>query len=326
VSRLEAVLDVMERANVDVMVLGREANARVVADTARLWLAGTRPFAPGCVVVRETGAVHVLANSDAVVPAAFPHDRMFGITWNPQTLFAALAAIPGFRDSRRIAFDGMTPLMHTMMAATVPDAEFVDGSALLAQVWSQPDAVAADAVEAAARVAVAGMEAIAAALQPDIRPRVLRGVAAATFAAHGVTTPAFEAVVTPLDGSSSTWLAPERILAPDELVSVRVGALARGWEASLARTFVVGAPSRAQPPPPNWDTIVASCMPGVTVGSLRRRDAVIYGVGRGVEPWDDDLTLAAGLCCAIELADERGVYQDVLCITDDAPVVLTRFG
>ena len=31
--------------DVDAMVLGREANARTVAHTRRLWLAGTRPFA-----------------------------------------------------------------------------------------------------------------------------------------------------------------------------------------------------------------------------------------------------------------------------------------
>jgi len=83
----------MARDGVDALVLGREANARIVADTTRLWLAGTRPFAPGCVVVRTTGAVHVLANTDDAVPGGFPKECLFGITWNPDKLVAALAAM-----------------------------------------------------------------------------------------------------------------------------------------------------------------------------------------------------------------------------------------
>jgi Xaa-Pro dipeptidase len=324
-SRLPDVLELMTGAEVDVMILGREANARVVADTARLWLAGTRAFAPGCVVVRSTGAVHVLANSEHLLPAGFPHERMYGITWNPQTLFGGLAAIPGVAGARRVAVDGMTPGMHALLTQTLPGTEYIDAAALLADLWRRPDPTASDAVERAARIAEAGMQAIAGALKPGAQPRSLRGLTATAFAEHGVTTPAFEAVVAPLDGTSSTWLAPERELVDGERVAVRVGALAHGWEASLARTFAVGSPPHLSPPPPNWDALVAACMPGVTVGGLRRRAVVVYGAGRGVEPWDDDVELVSGLMCALELADERGVHQDVLRITDDGPVVVTRF-
>ncbi|HVJ97330.1 MAG TPA: M24 family metallopeptidase [Acidimicrobiia bacterium] len=324
-SRLPEVLDLMADADVDVMLLGREANARVVADTARLWLAGTRAFAPGCVVVRATGRVHVLANSEHLVPAGFPRDQMYGITWNPQRLFGGLTAIPGVAGARRVAVDGMTPGMHTLLTNALPGIDYVDAAALLADLWRRPEAIAADAVERAARVAESGMQAIVARLNPDVRLRALRGLAAFAFAEHGVTTPAFEAVVAPLDGTSSTWLAPDRALVDGERVAVRVGALAHGWEASLARTFVVGSPPHLSSPPPNWEALVAACMPGVTVGGLRRRAVVVYGAGRGVEPWDDDVELVPGLMCALELADERGVHQDVLRITDDGPVVVTRF-
>ena len=60
-TQLDLCLSVMETEGVDAVLLGREANARAIAGTARLWLAGTRAFAPSCVVVRATGAVHVLA-------------------------------------------------------------------------------------------------------------------------------------------------------------------------------------------------------------------------------------------------------------------------
>jgi hypothetical protein len=250
---------------------------------------------------------------------------MYGISWNPQTLFGSLTAIPGVAGARRVAVDGMTPGMHALLTNALPGIDYVDATALLAKLWRRPEAVAADAVDRAARVAEAGMQAIVDGLNPNVRPRALRGLAAFAFAEHGVTTPAFEAVVAPLDGSSSTWLAPERALIEGERIAVRVGALAHGWEASLARTFVVGSPAQLCAPPPNWDALVARCTPGVTVGSVRQRAAVVYGVGRGVEPWDDDVELVPDMLCALELADERGVHQDVLRITDAEPVSVTRF-
>ena len=48
----ERVLEEMARQNVDVLLLGREGNARYVSGAHRLFLAGERAFAPGCVVVR----------------------------------------------------------------------------------------------------------------------------------------------------------------------------------------------------------------------------------------------------------------------------------
>ena len=62
---LVRALDEMARQDVDLLVLGREGNARFVSEAARLWLAGTRPFAPGCVVVRETGTIRALVEAMA---------------------------------------------------------------------------------------------------------------------------------------------------------------------------------------------------------------------------------------------------------------------
>ena len=70
---LTRALDEMARQDVDVLVLGREGNARFVSGATRLWLAGTRPFAPGCVVVRETGAVHLMSTTDFGVPDEIRH-------------------------------------------------------------------------------------------------------------------------------------------------------------------------------------------------------------------------------------------------------------
>jgi Xaa-Pro dipeptidase len=322
--RLDVVLDAMAGRDVDAMVLGREANARAVADTKRLWLAGTRAFAPGCVVVRERAAVHVLSNSDDAVPEGFPVERLYGITWNPEKLIGALAAIPGLAEAERVAVDGMTPMMHMLLSTVAPQAELVDAAPLLTALWSLPDPERVDGVRAAAEVAKAGLAAMVEALRAGAHPRMLRGVCAQVFASFGVTTPAFEAVVTPLGTNGSTWLSPERVLAAHDVVVLRAGALRDGWEASVSRTFRIGADSVTErPPPAQWHSLLAACRAGSTAGDLRGRGAVVYGVGRGVESWEDDLTLAAGTTCTLEVSDTSAVHQDVLLLGERNPEILT---
>jgi len=98
---LDSCLTEMERRGIDALVLGREANARAVSGADRLWLSGTRPFAPGCVVVRTTAAVHLLSNSNDGFEA-FPIDHCYPVTWNPTKMLAALAAIPGLATARTV--------------------------------------------------------------------------------------------------------------------------------------------------------------------------------------------------------------------------------
>src|SRR3979409_277265 len=100
----------MARQDVDVLVLGREGNARFVSGATRLWLAGTRPFAPGCVVVRETGAVHLLSITDFGVPSDIPAQCLYQMSWNPMNIVGVVAAIPGVSSARQIGVDGLTPL------------------------------------------------------------------------------------------------------------------------------------------------------------------------------------------------------------------------
>lgn len=320
---LDATVDALVRHDVDVMVLGREANARTVAATTRLWLAGTRPFTPSCVVVRSTRAVHVLANSTDAVPAGFPVAHLFGLTWNTENLLASLRAIPGLPTARRVAVDGMTPLMYSLLRDAMPNAELVDAAPIIAELWALPDPDRIDAVRAAAEVASAGLAAMRAALRPGVRPRTLRGLCAEAFASFGVTTPAFEAVASPLTTSASTWLSPERIIADDELVVLRAGALRDGWEASVARTYVAADPPAEQPPPPRWDAVIDGCRAGVTAGALRRLGAVVYGVGQGVEPWEDDFVLTDGTTVALEVAHASSLRQDVFAVTADGALALT---
>ncbi|HEY5172296.1 MAG TPA: hypothetical protein VIK54_11290, partial [Acidimicrobiia bacterium] len=109
-----------------------------------------------------------------------------------------------------------------------------------------------------------------------------------------------------------------------ERVVLRAGALRDGCEASLARTYVIGSPSVERPAPAGWDELVAACVAGATTGALRRRGATVHGAGRGVEAWPDDLVLVPGLTAAIEYRDDAGVRQDVVRVTDAAPVLVTN--
>jgi Xaa-Pro aminopeptidase len=324
-----AWVDAMQRADIDVLLLGREANARAVAATRRLWLAGTRSFSPTCVAVREPTAVHVLANSDDAVPDGFPREHLFGITWNPATLLERLMAIPGVASARRVGVDGMTPFMHSLLADALPAVTFVDAAPVLTELWRDHTAERVEAVRAAGAVARAGLDAMAAELRPGVRARMLRGTCAATFGRLGVTTPAFEGVAAPLERGGSSWLAPERLFDDGELVVLRAGALREGWEASLARTFRVGAEAHAEPPPAAWDDVIAACRAGVTAGDLRQRRAIVYGAGRGVEPWDDDYELTPGALVAVEVEEvgtngaRLSIRQDVVLVTTASPELLT---
>ena len=59
------------------------------------------------------------------------------------------------------------------------------------------------------------------------------------------------------------------------------------------------------------------------VGQLRDLDAVVYGVGRGVEPYDDDLELEVGMVFAVELHQGRRLHQDVFHLDTGGPAILT---
>jgi Xaa-Pro aminopeptidase len=319
---LDYCLTEMERCGIDALVLGREAHARAVSGADRLWLTGTRAFAPGCVVVRKPAAVHVLANSNDGFEA-LPGDHLYPVTWNPAKLRDALRAIPGLTDAKTVGVDGMSPGMHALFGEVVPQAQLADAGPIFAELWRVPSPGKIDAVTEAARVACSGLAAMAEFLRDGVRARVLRGVCAERFATFGVTTPAFEAVAAPIDGGASTWLPPERLLGAGENVALRAGALRHGWEASLARTYVVGEPSVEQPPPDGWDEIMGLCRVGTRVGHLRDLESVVYGLGRGVEPYDDELELEVGMVFALELHRGRRLHQDVVHLTDDGAVILT---
>ena len=84
--RRQRALAQMEAHDIDVLVLGRQANVRYVTGAPQLWIGGTRPFGPVCVMLRGTGEIYLMSTDDEGVPEEIGRDRLYGLAWNPMTL------------------------------------------------------------------------------------------------------------------------------------------------------------------------------------------------------------------------------------------------
>src|SRR5438270_3024080 len=270
----ERVLEEMARHDVDVLLLGREGNARYASGARRLFLAGERAFAPGCVVVRDSAEVHVLSNTDFGIPQEIPHQNLYPTSWSPATLLDRVAAIPGLASANRVGLDGLTPLFEALLGSGLPDATLVDGESVMraARRIKTPDEVAL--IRAAAAVAQAMMTAALDAIGGGAPDSTVKAVAMEAMAAQGVTTAAFE----------------PRVDHGGEQVTVAVGVLREGWEADLTRTV---------PGPTRLDGLVAAiarCRAGAAVAGLGT-DA--HGIGLGYEVLPPSEVLEPGIVLSI---------------------------
>jgi Xaa-Pro dipeptidase len=329
---LARTFDAMARREVDVLMLGREGNARFVSEATRLWLAGTRPFAPGCVVVRETGAVHLLSVTDFGVPRDIPTDRLYPLSWNPANIVGAVAAIPGVASARRIGIDGMTPLFDQLLTATLPGAELVDGEAVMRAARRVKSAAEVERIRAAIAVAEDAFAVAVDALSPGVREAELKGVFEERMCWRGTTTPAFEGAFCVVDGDGPLRrLTSDREIVDGDLVAMSAGVLLNGWEGSLARTWSCGAPTgehrdRRARWDPQWKSLLDRCRPGAYAGDLRAAPgASVHGVGLGYEGLEDDAGLEPGLVVQLELESAGVLGADVLLIGDRAAEPLTAF-
>ena len=125
--RRQRALAQMEAHGIDVLVLGRQANVRYVTGAPQLWIGGTRPFGPVCVMLRGTGEIYLMSTADEGVPEEIGRDRLYGLAWNPMTLIEVLQNIDGASTARRVGTDAITPTFAKLLPMAFPNAEFVDG-------------------------------------------------------------------------------------------------------------------------------------------------------------------------------------------------------
>jgi Xaa-Pro aminopeptidase len=284
----------MAARGVDVLLLGREGNARYVSGARRLFLAGERAFMPGCVVVRETGAVHLLSITDFGVPPEVTRQHLYATSWNPATVVGRIAAIPGLADAKRVGVDGLTPLFESLLAGALPAAEFVDGEALMRSVRRIKSSDEVALIRAAAEIADAMMTSALNAISGGAADDTVKAVAMESMAARGVTTAALE----------------PRIDRSGERVTIAIGVLRDGWEADMTRT--VPGPTR----PDELTQAIIWCRPGTPVA---RVGADVHGVGLGYELVRPSDVLEPGMVVSIGTAGAR----DTVVITEKGPEVLT---
>jgi Xaa-Pro dipeptidase len=271
--RRERALAQMEKHDLDVLVLGRQANVRYVSGAPQLWVAGTRPFGPTCVVIRETGAIHLLSTWDEGVPEDIPHENLYGIAWNPMNTISVLKGIDGSADAKRVGTDALSPGFAQLLPVAFPNAELVDGELAMraARRIKSPEEVIS--LREAIRVAEVGLAAAVAELRAGISEKTLAGVLLEAMAAGGVSTPATQDAAW-VTSREHPWrrASDDGIVRAGDLVAFSAGVLDGGYTGEVGRTWPVGELNDAGDLYRRWDALwdrlYEACRPGASAIDL----------------------------------------------------------
>lgn len=299
-SRRSRALTQMEIHDLDILVLGRQANVRYISGAPQLWVVGTRPFGPICEFVRATGEIHLNSTWDEGIPEEIPHENLYGFAWNPMTLVGILQNIKGADTFRRVGTDALTPMFAQLLPMAFPNAELIDAEPALqaARRVKTPEEV--HALRRALVVAEEGLAAGVAALRPDTTENALAGAVLEAEAAGGVSTPATQDAAW-VTSTEHPWRRADGDgkVREGDLVALSAGVLADGYVAEVARTLSVGAPTEAaralyRRRDDLWTRLIGACRPGIAASGLL--DAyqqageplpampVAHGLGLGFDP------------------------------------------
>lgn len=299
-ARRRRVLAEMEADGVDILVVGREANARYVSGAPRLWTAGSREFGPGCVLVRDPEAVYLLSTWDEGVPEDIPHENLYGISFNSATFLKVLSEIDGAATARTVATDGLTPGSSRLLPKSFPAAEIVDGERLMRRARQVKTPEEIDAIRASVGIAERALAEAESALKPGATERQLTGIFMEAMAAAGVTTPSNQDVVW-VTSPDDPWRRAGRDapIAAGDLVAFEAGVILDGYVGEVGRTHVAGDdPSVARELLARrdalWDQLVDRCRPGVSAADLL---SVYDDAGVGLPP----MPVARGLGLGFDL-------------------------
>jgi Xaa-Pro aminopeptidase len=338
----------MQAAGVDILISGREPNARYIAGVPRLWINGSRPFGPGCVIEAGTGSIHIVSTWDEGVPDDIPHENLHGITFNGANTLAWLTEVPGSATAKTVATDGLMPSTIGLIRKAFPSAELIDGEQLMRQVRAVKLPEEVEAIRRAVRLAEDALLAAEGALRLGVTERQVTGVFMGHMAGAGVTTPSTQDIAW-ITSRTDAWARANRDTAvgADDLVALDGGVIAGGyvgevgWTAAVDGVAKVGA-SLTDTWDRLWDQLLAACHPGNPASSLL--DAyVVAGVpappmpiARGLGNGNDmPLVTAALPRTAAELQLEAGMVlavtayvwgEGVGALYGKAPVLLTDSG
>ena len=273
-SRRARVLAEMESEGIDLLVLGREGNARYVSGAPRLWTAGSRAFGPGCVLERATGSVYLLSTWDEGIPDDIPHENLYGISFNAGNFVKALRRIEGAATARTVATDSLTGSSANLLPKAFPAAELVDGEPMLRRVRRIKAPEEVEAIRSSVRIAERALHEAEAALAPGITERQLTGVFMQAMASAGVTTPSTQDVAW-TTSRRHPWQRANRDVPLAEVTwwpSTPVSSLAAMPESSAGPTrwgvTPLVDPELSERWSELWDRLLAACQPGAPLSSL----------------------------------------------------------
>lgn len=299
-SRRERALAQMAAYDLDVLVLGRQANVRYISGAPQLWVVGTRPFGPICEFVRATGEIHLNSTWDEGIPEEISRENLYGFAWNPMTLVEILKSIKGADTARRVGTDALTPTFAKLLPMAFPNAELVDAEQAMqaARRVKTPEEV--QALRYALAIAEQGLAAGAAAFGPGMTAKAITAAVLEAEAAGGVSTPATQDAAW-VTSKEHPWRRAEGgdVIREGDLVVLSAGVLAGGYVAEVARTLYVGEPSIAvselyRRRDALWDSLMEACRPGMATSALLDAYArvgeqlpvmpVAHGLGLGFDP------------------------------------------
>lgn len=273
-ARRERVLEAMEDADIDVLITGREPNARYVAGVPRLWINGSRPFGPGCVIERKTGSIHIVSTWDEGVPDDIPHENLHGITFNRANTLAWLTKVEGAATARTVATDGLMPSTLSLIKQAFPVAALRDGEQLMAGVRRLKLPAEVRAIRTSVRIAEHALAAAEARFGAGMTGRRLTAAFMEAMAEAGVTTPATQDVAW-ITGRDRHWSQASRdtAVAVGDLVGFDAGLMADGYVGELGRTLSVGglppaARKLRQQWDELWDRLIDACRSGAPASGL----------------------------------------------------------
>ncbi|HKV46256.1 MAG TPA: Xaa-Pro peptidase family protein [bacterium] len=256
---------------------------------------------------------------------------------------------------RRIGIAGLERMpapAHQALAGWLPEAEFVDLGAAVAGLRRRKSPLEAERLRAAARITDMMLDAARAMARPGLTEAELAAELSVIPLRRGARCAFETTVVSGVDAPVSIRRPTGRALAVGDSVMVDLGAEVEGYQADATRTFVVGAPSRAQLRA--WDVVrrayeaaVGLARPGVPCCELQRAAARIitdggftlaHRIGHGIGlatsyEWPSLDSERAPLEPGITICIEPGVYapgignmklEDDLLITESGCELLTQ--
>ena len=303
--RRERVVAAMAEAEVDLLLLGRQGNARYVAGHRPIWRAVATPWAPFA-ALRADGTVHLLHTTwDDGVPEEIPHENLSGLSWNPRVIVGDIAAIPGLGEAKRLATDGMSSGLAMLLGHLAGAAELVDGEALMRGVRATKLAAEVECLRTSIALTEGALTAAAAEIGPGVEPARLKGAFHEAMGRYGLSHPHDEGVF----GSG-------RPIAEGDLVPLS-GALAfAGYEPTVGRSRWCGPAG----PVDEWADAMAALVEGCRPGADAPEGA--HGCGLGLETIVGPLE--AGMVVGLHLT--VGAYRgaDTVLVTEQGPERLTR--